>query len=112
MSKAMDLLQAPPTEEEVASAISFLSKAPMPREAMVVRRLAFERDTLKGTIIRLLRGDFTDEEFQNLCHNLDESDFEKFCDGCDAYQMKLFGKCRTGWRDHGSSEHIPIGGGT
>lgn len=46
-------------------------------------------------IDRLLHGDFTDEELQNLCHNLSESDYKAFCDGCDLYQRKLFGACRT-----------------
>lgn len=45
-------------------------------------------------IARLKRGDFTPEEFHNLCHNLHEkgvltrADFEK---GCTEYQNKLFG---------------------
>ena len=38
---------------------------------------------------------FTEEEFQNLCHNLSEDDEARFCDGCDSYQRKLFGRCRT-----------------
>ncbi|HUT60193.1 MAG TPA: hypothetical protein VNA25_20290 [Phycisphaerae bacterium] len=38
---------------------------------------------------------FTEEEFQNLCHNFGEDDAERFCDGCDSYQRKLFGRCRT-----------------
>lgn len=41
---------------------------------------------------RLLSGDFTQEEFQNLCHNMNpdckRSDFEK---GCKDYTDKLFG---------------------
>lgn len=35
------------------------------------------------------------ELVQGLCHNLPESDYKPFCDGCDEYQKKLFGKCRT-----------------
>lgn len=44
---------------------------------------------------RLKRGEFSSEELQNLCHNLTEDDYKAFCDGCDGYQRKLFGKCRT-----------------
>jgi pimeloyl-ACP methyl ester carboxylesterase len=40
---------------------------------------------------RLLRGEFTEEEFQNLCHNLPEDCPEKFAEGCLAYNRKLFG---------------------
>lgn len=50
-----------------------------------------EIDQLKATIVRLKRGDFTPDELQNLCHNLDETDKEAFCKGCTEYQKKLFG---------------------
>lgn len=56
--------------------------------------LACEIDRLRAEIVRLKRGDFTPEEFQNLCHHRDEKpgctrlDFEK---GCRAYQTELFG---------------------
>lgn len=47
-------------------------------------------------IERLRRGDFTSDEFQNLCHNTKIQDgFEAFADGCEAYQQKMFGRCRT-----------------
>ncbi len=42
-------------------------------------------------IARLKRGDFTEEEFQNLCHHFDENDETRFKEGCAAYQKKLFG---------------------
>lgn len=50
-------------------------------------------------IERLKRGDFTPEEFQNLCHNLHKKTAlakvgnlpQVFCDGCEDYQKKLFG---------------------
>jgi hypothetical protein len=42
-------------------------------------------------IDRLKRGDFTPEEFQNLCHDLNDADRDHFCDGCEQYQIKLFG---------------------
>lgn len=54
--------------------------------------LLLEIISLHDELARLKRGDFTDEELQNLCHNLDESDYEKFCAGCTEYQRKLFGK--------------------
>ena len=46
-------------------------------------------------INRLKRGDFTPEEFQNLCHHRDEKEGctqACFFDGCAEYQTKLFGK--------------------
>ncbi len=43
-------------------------------------------------IKRLKRGDFTEEEFQNLCHNFSEEDKDKFRQGCVDYQKKLFGE--------------------
>lgn len=30
-----------------------------------------------------------------LCHSSPENDYRAFCDGCDEYQIKLFGKCRS-----------------
>lgn len=41
-------------------------------------------------IERLKRGDFTEEEFQTLCHNLPEDDECRFKQGCIDYQKKLF----------------------
>lgn len=51
-------------------------------------------EAAEAEIARLKRGDFTPEEFQNLCHNRHESpgctraDFEA---GCVQFQEKLFG---------------------
>ena len=42
-------------------------------------------------IERLQRGDFTEEEFQNLCHGFSQQDEERFRTGCLEYQKKLFG---------------------
>src|SRR5215467_88781 len=42
---------------------------------------------------RLKRGDFTEAEFHNLCHNLKADDRKRFEQGCKDYQDKLFG-CR------------------
>jgi hypothetical protein len=37
---------------------------------------------------RLKRGDFTPEEFQNLCHSKlpEDCTADSFCDGCEGYQ--------------------------
>lgn len=48
-----------------------------------------ERLTLE--LERLKRGDFTEEEFQNLCHNFSEEDKVSFFRGCTEFQKKLFG---------------------
>lgn len=42
-------------------------------------------------ITRLLKGEFSESEFQGLCHNLSADDAERFREGCKAYQTKLFG---------------------
>lgn len=50
---------------------------------------------LDKELVRLKRGDFTPEEFQNLCHNRHEKEgctAKDFFDGCAAYQKSLFGK--------------------
>ena len=47
---------------------------------------------LSEEIARLKRGDFTEHEFQNLCHNFSEDDAGRFREGCRAYQEKLFSK--------------------
>jgi len=57
--------------------------------------LACELEFQGSEVERLKAGNFTPEELQNLCHNLSDEDYSKFCDGCDEYQRKLFGKCRT-----------------
>lgn len=57
--------------------------------------LADEVERQAKEIERLKRGDFTPEEFQNLCHNLPEHcTHEVFDAGCRQYQSKLFGKER------------------
>ena len=50
---------------------------------------------LRQEIMRLTRGDFTEEEFQNLCHNFTPEDAERFAEGCRQYQSKLFGSIRS-----------------
>lgn len=54
----------------------------------VKRRIA----ELEAENARLHAGDFTEEEFQNLCHKCDASDSLKFAEGCIAYNQKLFGE--------------------
>lgn len=58
--------------------------------------IAGENIDLRREIERLKAGDFTPEEFQALCHNLHLKEEritpQAFCDGCEAYQVKLFGE--------------------
>lgn len=46
---------------------------------------------LEQEVARLCRGEFTEEEFQNLCHKFGPEDAQRFCQGCEHYQQKLFG---------------------
>lgn len=41
---------------------------------------------------RFKRGDLTEEEFQNQCHNYDGNDLKRFDDGCKHYQTQKFGR--------------------
>jgi hypothetical protein len=43
-------------------------------------------------IARLKAGQFSEEEFQNLCHTFSDGDKQRFFDGCAEYQRKLFGQ--------------------
>src|SRR5688572_27790919 len=63
----------------------------------VKARNAFAAEVLEleKEINRLKAGNFTEEEFQNLCHNKQIQDgYECFKQGCNEYQKKLFGKCQ------------------
>lgn len=69
-------------------------------EGCVKTKLLKEVDLLDAQLLRLQqeverlkRGDFTEPEFQNLCHNFDPSDEARFEQGCLEYQAKLFGRC-------------------
>ncbi len=54
--------------------------------------ITLEISILREEIARLKRGDFTPEEFQNLCHNMNPNcKREDFESGCLKYQNKLFG---------------------
>ena len=46
---------------------------------------------LEAEVERLQRGDFTEEEFQNLCHSMPQAKMVCFQKGCEEYQKKLFG---------------------
>ena len=61
--------------------------APHHRERMAGRLLIESADEIE----RLLRGEFSEAEFQGLCHNFSEDGAERFRKGCKAYQVKLFG---------------------
>lgn len=58
-----------------------------------VEALAKEYIASQAECDRLKAGQFTDDEFQTLCHLLPAEKYkpEDFCDGCEAYQVKLFG---------------------
>jgi hypothetical protein len=57
-------------------------------------KLAEARDriyNLEQEVKRLKEGRFTDEELQDLCHNMSEKNAAAFKQGCTAYQKKLLG---------------------
>lgn len=60
-----------------------------------------EMDSLHEENIRLLKGEFTDKEFQDLCHYFSEKpDKQKeFAQGCMDYMKKLFGGCPLTWKE-------------
>lgn len=49
-------------------------------------------DAVMRCVERVLEGKLTEEEFQNLCHNLTTEDRKRFEQGCKEFQEKLFGK--------------------
>ena len=50
-------------------------------------------EELNKEIERLKSGNFTDKEFQDLCHTQQVQDgYTSFVNGCNEYQNKLFGK--------------------
>ena len=56
-----------------------------------IARLTKENEELRAEVERLKAGDFTDEEFQNLCHCIPEQNRDEFFKGCAEYQRRLFG---------------------
>lgn len=72
-------------EEDIRSAESLFDLIPS-----IIAELAAKQ----AEVERLKRGDFTPEEFQNLCHHKDEKPGctpAEFNQGCEEYQRKLFG---------------------
>lgn len=64
------------------------------RNSCIACELAYQRsevNRLRAEVDRLKRGEFTEAEFQFLCHNLSEDDERRFKRGCLDYQNKLFG---------------------
>jgi hypothetical protein len=61
--------------------------SPEQRDKVSSKYLVWAADEIE----RLLRGDFTEEEFQNLCHKHTGEDAARFRQGCEEYQRKLFG---------------------
>lgn len=59
---------------------------------------------LEAEVLRLKEGNFTPEEFQNLCHNLcssaSEASKQAFFRGCSEYQKKLFGESAVDVQGH------------
>lgn len=49
----------------------------------------------KTEVERLKLGDFTEEEFHNVCHNQSEDDEQRFIQGRSDYRKRLFG-CKNG----------------
>lgn len=56
------------------------------------KSLKQNNEELLKEITRLKEGNFTEEEFQNLCHNFSADDKCRFKQGCVDYQRKLFGE--------------------
>lgn len=53
--------------------------------------LEFNKELIKENE-RLREGNLTSDEFHNFCHNKEKSvGVSEFCQGCEDYQMKLFG---------------------
>lgn len=79
---------APPDSGDLALDVPELARQIMADREDALRQCLTARDTVS----RLLRGDFTPEEFQALCHHLREDCPRLFADGCVAYNRKLFGE--------------------
>lgn len=58
-----------------------------------VNRLLDRAEKAESEIRRLKNGEFTEEEFQNLCHNRSVQEGAcRFKQGCEEYTKKLFGR--------------------
>jgi hypothetical protein len=65
--------------------------AGMGSQSELMDSLKQENRSLKKEVERLKEGDFTPEELQNLCHNLQGCGRAEFEEGCRRYQEQLFG---------------------
>lgn len=87
-----------PTDDErsesIVQRLRRLADAPHPADELVY--LDEYRAALHAAVIEILR--LTSEtdaraevKFQDLCHNTKPDDVQRFCDGCENYQIELFG---------------------
>jgi hypothetical protein len=61
--------------------------------AQFIKKLAEEVVVQRAQVHALKEGNFTPQEFHNLCHNKEKSvSLDDFCAGCEEYQVKLFGQ--------------------
>mgnify|MGYP001570321314 CR=1 FL=1 len=56
-----------------------------------VEKLELELAQLRSELERYKSGNLSDEELQQLCHNLPEDCPERFARGCVEYNRRLFG---------------------
>lgn len=79
-------------DEEIAKLKAEKVQAILDRSSALMRIKELDKEL--DEIARLKRGDFTKEEFQNLCHNRHEKEgctAQDFFNGCAEYQKSLFG---------------------
>lgn len=79
-------------------------------DALQIHELQCRVHALELEVQRLLRGDFTPEEFQNLCHHRNEKPGctrEEFEAGCREYQRRLFGATPTTIPHHPNDPDYP-----
>lgn len=100
-----DLLARQRADFIIANAVPMVAERDqkIKRQAAEIQKLLHAKSQLRKEVERLKRGDFTPEEFQNLCHHRDEKPgctYQEFCDGCAEYQRQLFGKSERNDRSH------------
>ncbi len=66
------------TIDEAIETVRKFERDAVVNQSSELRRLLLSALTLADEVERLRRGDFTEQEFQNLCHNFDESDERRF----------------------------------
>lgn len=52
---------------------------------------SYDNNGVPKEVTRIKEGNFTEEEFQNFCHNYNCDDRKRFEEDCKNYQRKLFG---------------------